>query len=194
MCSRSILLSHMVNIVQFSSVTQSCPTLCDPMDFSTPGLSVHHQLPEFTQTHVHWACDTIQPSHPLSSPFPLPSIFPRIRVFSNNSALCIRLPKLCISASASVLRMNIQNWFPLEWTDGISLQFKGLSRVFSNTTVQKHQFFGAYMHIIHCFILEIWASWILLSSRIVEPISGRYQEMPVCILVSNNVSILAHQL
>ena len=164
------------------------------MDCNMPGLPVHHQLPEFTQTHVHWACDTIQPSHPLSSPFPLPSIFPRIRVFSNNSALCIRLPKLCISASASVLRMNIQDWFPLEWTDGISLQFKGLSRVFSNTTVQKHQFFGAYMHIIHCFILEIWASWILLSSRIVEPVPGRYQEMPVCILVSNNVSILAHQL
>ena len=56
--------------VQFSSVTQSCPTLCDPMNRSTPGLSVHHQLPEFTQTHVHWVRDAIQPSHPLSSPFP----------------------------------------------------------------------------------------------------------------------------
>ena len=72
MCSRSILLSHMVNIVQFSSVTQSCPTLCDPMDFSTPGLSVHHQLPEFTQTHVHWVSDAIQPSQLLSFPSPPP--------------------------------------------------------------------------------------------------------------------------
>ena len=54
--------------VQFSSVTQSCPTLCDPMDCSTPGLSVHHQLPEFTQTNVHWVGDAIQPSHPLLSP------------------------------------------------------------------------------------------------------------------------------
>ena len=56
--------------VQFSSVTQSCPTLCDPMNCSTPGLPVHHQLPEFTQTHVHWVGDAIQPSHPLSSPSP----------------------------------------------------------------------------------------------------------------------------
>ena len=55
---------------QFSSVTQSCPTLCDPMDCSTPGLPVHHQLPEFTQTHVHWVSDAIQPSHTLSSPSP----------------------------------------------------------------------------------------------------------------------------
>ena len=56
--------------VQFSSVTLSCPTLCDPMNRSTPGLPVHHQLPEFTQTHVHQVSDAIQPSHPLSSPFP----------------------------------------------------------------------------------------------------------------------------
>ena len=56
--------------VQFSSVTQSCPTLCDPMNCSTPGLPVHHQLPESTQTHVHWVGDAIQPSHPLSSPSP----------------------------------------------------------------------------------------------------------------------------
>ena len=56
--------------VQFSSVTQSCPTLCDPMNNSIPGLPVHHQLPEFTQTHVHWVGDAIQPSHPLSSPSP----------------------------------------------------------------------------------------------------------------------------
>ena len=56
--------------VQFSSVTQLCPTLCDPMNWSTPALPVHHQLPEFTQTHIHWVRDAIQPSHPLSSPFP----------------------------------------------------------------------------------------------------------------------------
>ena len=56
--------------IQFSSVAQSCPTLCDPMNRSTPGLPVHHQLPEFTQTHVHRVCDAIQPSHPLSSPSP----------------------------------------------------------------------------------------------------------------------------
>ena len=59
-------LSHL----QFSSVAQSCPTLCDPMNRSTPGLPVHHQLPEFTQTHIHWVSDAIQPSHALSSPSP----------------------------------------------------------------------------------------------------------------------------
>ena len=60
-----------LNSVQFSSVTQSCLTFCDPMNCSTPGLPVHHQLPEFTQTHVHPVGDAIQPSHPLSSPSPL---------------------------------------------------------------------------------------------------------------------------
>ena len=73
----------------------------------------------------------------------LPSIFPSIRVFSNESALHIRWPNIGVSASTSVLPMNIQDWFPLEWTSWISLQSKGLSRVFSNTTVQKHQFFSA---------------------------------------------------
>ena len=63
------------SIVQFSSLTQSCPTLCNPMNCSMPGLSVHHQLPEFTQTHVHRVGDAIQPSHPLSSPS---TVFPSI--------------------------------------------------------------------------------------------------------------------
>ena len=76
--------------VQFSSVAQSCPTLCDPMNRSTPGLPVHHQLPEFTQTHVHRVSDAIQPSHPLLSPSLLPPIPPSIRVFSSESALRIR--------------------------------------------------------------------------------------------------------
>ena len=79
--------------LQFSSVAQSHVTLCDPMDLSTPGLPVHHQLPEFTQTHDHWVGDTIQPSHPLSLPSSPPSIFPSIRVFSNESTLHIRWPQ-----------------------------------------------------------------------------------------------------
>ena len=77
----------------FSSVTQLCSTLCDPMDCSTPGLPVHHQLSEFTQTHVHRVGDAIQPSHPLLSSLLPPSIFPSIRVFSNESALPSRWPK-----------------------------------------------------------------------------------------------------
>ena len=73
------------------------------------------------------------------------SIFPSIKVFSKEWVLCIRWPKIGVSASASVLPMNIQDWFPLGWTDWISLLSKGLSRVFSNTTVQKSQFFGAQL-------------------------------------------------
>ena len=75
----------------------------------------------------------------------LPSIFASIRVFSNESVLHIRWPSIGVSASASVLPMNVQDWFPLGWTGWISLQSKGLSRVFSNTTVQQHQFFGAQL-------------------------------------------------
>ena len=139
----------MLNITLFSqsvsSVAQLCLTLCNPMNRSTPGLPVHHQLPEFTQTHVHQVSDAIQWSHPLSSPSSPTSIFSSIKVFSNESALLIRWPNIRVSVSASVLPMNTRDWAPLGWTDWISLQSKGLSRVFSNTTVQKHQFFGAQL-------------------------------------------------
>ena len=87
---------HASSHTQVSSVAQSCPTLCDPMNFSTPGLPVHHQFPEFTETHIHRSIESVMPSshlilcHPLLR---LPSIFPSIRVFSNESALRIRWPK-----------------------------------------------------------------------------------------------------
>jgi len=128
--------------VQFSSVTQSCPTLCDPMNCSTPGLPVHHQLPEFTQTPVHWVSDAIQPSHPLSSPSPpAPNPSQHQSLFQwVNSAWGGQ--STGVSALASFLPKNTQGWSPLEWTGWISLQSKGLSRVLSNTTVQKHQIFG----------------------------------------------------
>ena len=83
----------MVSVSQFSSVAQSCPTLCDPMDCSMPGLPIHHQLPEFTQTHVHWVSDAFQPSHLCCALLFPPSIFPSIRVFSNETVLCIRWQK-----------------------------------------------------------------------------------------------------
>ena len=79
--------------VGFCSVPQSCLTLYNLMDCGTPGFPVHHQLLEFTQTHVHQIGDAIQPSHPVSSPSPPPSMFPSIRVFSNESVLRIRWPK-----------------------------------------------------------------------------------------------------
>ena len=80
-------------MLQFSSVAQSCPTLCDPINHSTPGLPVHRQLLKFTQTHVHRVGDAIQPSHPLSSPSPPAPNPPSIRVFSNESTLHMRCPK-----------------------------------------------------------------------------------------------------
>ena len=110
--------------VQFSSVAQSCPTPCDPMDCSTPGLPVHHQLLEFTQTHVHWVSDAIQPSHSLLSLLLLPSIFPSIRVFSNESALRIRWPKywsfsFCISPSNEYSGLSS---FRTDWFDFLAVQ------------------------------------------------------------------------
>ena len=197
---------------QFSSVTQSCLTLCEPMNWSTPGLPVDHQLPESTQTHVRCVSDTIKQSHPLSSPSPPalnlsqhqfssvqfsrsvmsnslrpheskhtrpPCPSPTPRVYSSSCPLsqwcypaisssvvpfssCPQsLPasesfpmsqlftwggqSIGVSALASFLPKNTQGWSPSEWTGWISLQSKGLSRVFSSTTVQKHQFFGVQL-------------------------------------------------
>ena len=131
--------------VQFSSVTQSCPTLCDPMNRSMPGLPVHHQLPEFTQTHVHWITDAIQPSHPVVPfSFCLQS-FPTSRFFQMNQLFASGGQSIGVSTSTLVFPINTQDWSALGWIGWISLQSKGLSRVFSNTTVQKHQFFSAQL-------------------------------------------------
>ena len=102
---------------QFSSVSQSCPTLCNPMNCSTPGLPVHHQLPESTQTHVHWVSDAIQPSHPLwsnsPSAFSLSSgSFQKSQFFTSGGQ------SIVVSASTSVLPMNTQDWSPLGWLVG----------------------------------------------------------------------------
>ena len=196
---------------------------CDPMDCSTPGFPVHHQLPELAQTHVHWVSDAIQSSHPLSSPSPpafnlsqhqslfqwvssshqfssvqfsrsvvsdslwphepqhtrplcpsptprvhpnpcpsswwchptisssvipfssCPQSFPASGSFQMSQLFTSGGQSTGVSTSTSVLPMNAQDWSPLGWTGWISLQSKGLSRVFSNTTVQKHQFFRAQL-------------------------------------------------
>ena len=130
---------------QIRSVAQSCPTLCNPTNCSMPGFPVHHQLPEFTETHVQPVSDAIQPSHPLSSPSPLAPNPSSIRVFSNESSLRMRWQSTGVSALASFPPEESQGWSPSKWTGWISLQSKGLSRVFSNTTAQKHQFFGAQL-------------------------------------------------
>ena len=122
--------------VQFSSAAQSCLTLRDPTNRSTPGLPVHHHLLEFTQTHIHRVSDAIQPSHPLSTPSPpAPNLsasgsFPMSQLFAWGG----QSPG--VSALGSFLPKKSQGWSPSEWTGWISLQSKGLSRVFSNTTVQ----------------------------------------------------------
>ena len=103
----------------FSSVAQSCPIPCDLMDCSMPGFPVHHQIPEPTQTRVHCVSDGIQPSHPHCPLLLPPSIFPSIRVFSNESVLHIRIERIGVSASASGVSVNIQGWFPLGWTGWI---------------------------------------------------------------------------
>ena len=110
--------------VQFSSVAQSCPTLCDPMNCSTPGLPVHHQLPEFTQTHVHRVSDAIQPSHALSSPSPPAPNPSQHRVFSNESTIRMRWPKYW-SFSLSISPSNehpglvsFRMYCPCEWRGG----------------------------------------------------------------------------
>ena len=123
--------------VQFSSVIQSCLTLCNPMNRSMPGLPIHHQLPEFTQTHVHQVDDAIQPSHPLSSPSPPAPIPPSIRVFSNESTLRMRWPKYWSFSFSIITSKETPGliFYRMDWLD--LLQSKGLSRVFSNTTVQK---------------------------------------------------------
>ena len=124
-----------------SSVDKSCLTLCNPTNCTTPGFSVLHYLPEIAQTSVHWVSDAIQPSRSLSPPFPLcPQSFPASGSFPMSPLFAWGGQSIVASALASVPPMNIQDWFPLGWTGLISLLSKGLSRVFSNTTVQKHQF------------------------------------------------------
>ena len=112
-------LSH-----QFSSVVQSCPTLCNPMNHSTPGLPVHQQLPDFTQTHVHRVRDAIQPSYPLSSPSPPAPIPPGIKVFSNESTLHMRWPKYWSFSFSIIPSKEFPGLisFRMDWLDLLAVQ------------------------------------------------------------------------
>ena len=143
---------------QFSSVAESSPTLCNPMDCSTPGFPVHHQLPELAQTHVPWVGDAIQPTNHLSSPSP-----PAFNLSQNQG----HFPWISsLHQVVKVLELQLQSFqwifglisFRMDWFDLLA-QSKGLSRVFSNTRVQNHQFVSAqlslysYSH-IHTWLLE----------------------------------------
>ena len=152
-----------LRFTQFSSVQFSHSVLSDslwPHGLQHAYLPVYHQLPEFTQTHVHWVHDAIQPSHPLLSPSaPAFNLSPASGSFQMSKFFRSGGQRIGASASTSVLPINIQDWFPLGLTGWISLKSKGLSRVFSNAIVQKHQFFGAQLSLqsnshIHTWLLE----------------------------------------
>ena len=145
--------------IQFSSVAQSRLTLCYP-NCSMPGLPVHHQLPELTQPHVHWVGDAIKPSHPLLTPSPPALNFSQHQgqLWATESALHIRWPKYW-PFSFNISPFNEHSGLiSLGWTGWISLQSKRLSRVFSNTTFQKHQFLGIQLSLspTFTFIHNYW--------------------------------------
>ena len=135
----------MMHISSVHLVTQWSLTLCNPMDCSTLGFPVYHQLPEIVK---FMSIRLAMPSNHFILCHPhllLSSIFPSIRVFCSKSVIRIGSQSTGDSALASVLPMNIQDWFHLGWTGWISLQSKGLSRVLSNTSDEKHQFFGTQL-------------------------------------------------
>ena len=140
--------------VQFSSVAQSCLTLCDPMNCSTPGLPAHHQLLEFTQTYVHQVGDAIQPSHPLSSLL-LPSIPPSVRVFPNESALRMRWPKywgFSFSISPSNEHPGLIS-FRMDWLDLLAVQgtLKSLQHHSSKASIYRRSAFFT-VHFSHPYM------------------------------------------
>jgi len=157
----SYLRAHQITIHLLLLLSaKSHLTLFNPMDCSMPGSPVLHYLSEFSQTHVHLAGDAIQSSHP-QSPSSLSSSCPQSLPASGSFPMSQFFPSggQSVGASASVLPVNIQDWFPLGLTGLISLQSKGISRVFSRTIIQKHQFFGAQVSLwrksqIYTWLLE----------------------------------------
>ena len=143
--------------VQFSSVAQSCLTLCNPMDHSTPGFPVHHQLLEFTQTHVHRVGDAIQSSHPLSSPSPPAlNLSQHQGLFKWVSSSHQVAKVLEFQLQHQSFQLNTQDWSPLGWAGWTSLLSKGLSRVFSNTTVQNNIWFHNSLYYV---IMQQQKNW-----------------------------------
>ena len=135
--------SILYSFSQFSSVAQSCLTLCNPMDCNIPGFPVHHQLPELAQTQLHQVSDAIQPFHPLASPYPPTfnlSHHQGLFQWVSSSHQVAKYWSFRFSISPSSECSGLIS-FRTDWFDLLAV--KGLSRVFSNTTVQKHQFFGA---------------------------------------------------
>ena len=135
------------HLFEFSSLSQSCPTICNPTDCSLPGFPDHHQHPELAETYAHRVGNAIQPSDPLLSPSP-----PSLNISQHQGlfwqpALLIRWPEYWSFSFNISPSSEIQDWFPLGWSGFILLQSKGLWRVFSKTTLQKHQLFTVHLYI-----------------------------------------------
>ena len=169
----------------------SCSTLCDPADCSMLGFSVLCCLPEFTEIRGHRVGDAIQPSRPLPPLLLWPFILPSIRVFSSESALPSGGQSIGVSASASLLPMNMQGWFPLGLSGRISLQSTGLSRVLSSTAIQKHHFLQRsvffMVQLSHLYMTTGKAialtRWIFVGhiemSPLFTPLSGLYGDLAI---------------
>ena len=147
-------LAPSINCSCCCSVAKSCLTLSDPMDCSMPDFPDLHYLPEFAQTHVHWVSDATQSSHSLSPSSPLALCLSQhqgLFQWVGSSHQVVKVLEL-----QPVLPMNIHDWFPVELTGLISLLSKGLSRVFSSTTIQKHQFFSIQPSLWFNSHIHIW--------------------------------------
>ena len=156
-----ILVPYEFSIFSYRPYIDVVQSLSHVRLFVTSWTAAHqiHYLLEFAQTHVLWVDNAIEPSHPLSPVLLLPLVFPASGSFLMSQLFISGGQSIGASVSVSVLPMNSQDWLPLRLTSLISLQFKGLSRVFSNTTVQKHQFFNAQLSLwsnshIHTWLLE----------------------------------------
>ena len=150
---------------QFNSVAQLCPTLCDPMNHSTPSLPAHHQLPEFTQTHVYQVGDATQPSHPLSSPSP-PAPSP-----SQHQGLFQCGQGIGVPASASVLPMDTQDWSHLGWTGWISCsprdsQESSPKKKKKKSLLQYHSSKASTLHCLAFFTVQLSHPYITTGKTI----------------------------
>ena len=153
-------MTERLNWTELNWVAQSCLTLCESMNCSTPGLPVHHQLLESTQTHIHWVNDAIQQSHPLLSPSPPALNFPSIKVFSNESTLCIRWPKRW-SFSFKISPSN-------EHPELISREAQSLI-IFKFINLCPAPWFLQPRHLSHCRHIHIW--WTCYDTALMFPAS-----------------------
>ena len=160
---------RLISSIQFSSVAQMRPTLCDPMNRSTPGLPVHHQLQEFTQTHMHRVSDAIQPFHPLSSHSPCPQSLPASGSFPMSQLFPWGGQSIGVSALASVLPKNTQDWSPLGWyTWSISTSVTNTFIPMINT----HVFFQLQCHKLNHNDLPPVLNWMTLDNLLRISISS----------------------